>query len=34
MPHRSHPVVAQKGPYVVELEPDKIYFIKILAFVV
>jgi len=26
MPHRSNPVIAKKGPYVVELEEDKTYF--------
>jgi len=26
MPHRSNPVVAKKGPYVVELEAGKDYF--------
>ena len=26
MPHRSNPVVAKKGPYVVELEADKSYY--------
>lgn len=26
MPHRSHPVIAKKGPYVVELDSDKTYY--------
>ncbi len=26
MPHRSNPVIAKKGPYVVELEAGKSYF--------
>lgn len=26
MPHRSHPVVAKKGPYVIELEAGKKYY--------
>ncbi len=26
MPHRSNPVIAKKGPYVVELEPGKNYY--------
>ena len=26
MPHRSNPVIAKKGPYVVELEQGKTYF--------
>lgn len=26
MPHRSNPVVAKKGPYVVELEVGKTYY--------
>ena len=26
MPHRSNPVVAKKGPYVVELESGKSYY--------
>ena len=26
MPHRSNPVIAKKGPYVVELEADKDYY--------
>ncbi len=26
MPHRSHPVIAKKGPYVVELEQGKKYY--------
>ncbi len=26
MSHRSHPVVAKKGPFVVELEPGKTYY--------
>lgn len=26
MPHRTHPVVAKKGPFVVELEPGKTYY--------
>ncbi len=26
MPHRSNPVIAKKGPYVVELEADKSYY--------
>ena len=26
MPHRSNPVIAKKGPYVVELEEGKTYF--------
>lgn len=26
MPHRSNPVIPKKGPYVVELEPGKIYY--------
>ncbi len=26
MPHRSHPVIAKKGPYVIELKKGKKYF--------
>lgn len=26
MPHRSNPVIAKKGPFVVELDPDKTYY--------
>ena len=26
MPHKSQPVIAKKGPFVVELEADKTYF--------
>ena len=26
MPHRSNPVVAKKGPFVVELEPETNYY--------
>ena len=26
MPHRSHPIIAQKSPYVVELEAGKSYW--------
>jgi len=26
MPHRSHPVIAKKGPYVVDLDPDETYY--------
>ena len=26
MPHRSHPIIAKKGPYVIELDASKTYY--------